>query len=1279
MASVFGKKGMSYKRITIFLTAFVMILLILFSVGLSTQSSTYEVKQSILWESARLNPEVPKDDNDNDGLPDIEENYDYGTNIYLPDSDGDGMSDLWEVQWEAKDPLTEQRIINPVDPTDAYEDPDNDGYDYNHNGYIDRFDDFVVLSKLEIPPGVDYDEKNIKRLIQNPPLYKDTFIRLAGVYVMDNGSYAFGGGDNLESRIDILVAEETTDTGRDWLRIQVNAFANRPVVLNSYNVTPEGKPIPGDRVDIQGLFLEVGGVYWLDVRGGEQFTNIMEFRSRFYTGETGIPEADKTYNQTDPTIQDTDGDGMFDGWEDRYGKRLIDNKTGQYYWEWKIDPTAPDDAYTDLDADLIETRWSFVNWLWVDDDGDGVREPPGGNNTNDPVSVGFNIHEFMRGTNPREPDSDNDSYPAFSGNTNDFDEIVYSFTNPNKEDSDGDEMYDGWEIFYNLQPSNSSDRFGDEDQDKLVNYLEFIHDTHPRNNDTDRDVMFDGWEVEYGLNPKNARDANSDDDKIGDKPAPDNLMNWQEFLNDTNPRDPDTDRDHLTDYEEIVIGWYVTADGIVQVYQTDPNNPDTDHDDYSFDTNGNAVETPDDEDGDGNFDPNEEVLDGADNDLDSVRLQNDGIDNDKDGVVDDGRPGIPALGLSEGVDEEVDFNDYNEIFVFHTNATNPDTDGEGLDDWVEWFVDRELGSVGLQRTSPILSDTDSDGLNDKQEVDGVFLILPGYTDPVKRYTNPLMPDTDSDGLADGDEVLVDYDITTKQIVNSTDPSNPDTDGDSMLDGFEFDYGDVDGDGLPTWWERENAGVFQNAEFRRDTDFDQVNDTQNDWDGDGVTNLNEYIWRFDPWNYDTDGDEIIDRNENRSGMPRSPVYSDSDGDIMPDWWEDLLGLSAFNPTDKWTDPDRDMLVNIDEYIYNLDPFNPDTDGDGETDLFDHEMMSNPDAFDGDSDGIASWWEMFYSDILDPANPEDAQDNDDKDNWTNFEEWVNPLDPYRYIPTDPRLTSTDGDWLADDNDPFPINITVTLRAMNPTRNIESLNPLRAFDRLGNPESEGDMDRDLLNNTAEFARDVSHTNPTDPDTDGDGMPDGWEVVMASWDPNTAKPNLNPLDPNDPYDDPDWDGVNYTLQRSEGVFIISEGDYNGDGYIDPVSENESFCNIEEYLYGFDVNRDGINDITSNPNLYDTDEDGMSDGWEVLLNDYDGDKIANFFELLYGLNPFDPLGVNGTKGDPDEDGYTNIQEFWNNTNPRDPASHPGQGGAAMPRPPDWWMQEMRGIYRKDD
>ena len=146
-------------------------------------------------------------------------------------------------------------------------------------------------------------------------------------------------------------------------------------------------------------------------------------------------------------------------------------------------------------------------------DGDGVTEPPGGASPIDPVSVGFNIHEFIWNTNPTEADSDNDSYPAGAGSTNDFDEIIFHFTDPTNEDSDGDEMWDGWEIYYNLQASNASDRFGDEDQDKLVNYLEFIHDTRPDSNDTDNDLMFDGWEVEYQLDPKDPNDQNGDPDE----------------------------------------------------------------------------------------------------------------------------------------------------------------------------------------------------------------------------------------------------------------------------------------------------------------------------------------------------------------------------------------------------------------------------------------------------------------------------------------------------------------------------------------------------------------------------------------------------------------------------------------------------------------------------------------------------------------------------------------------------------------------------------------------
>jgi len=117
------KKRFTPERIAIFLTVFIMVLVLLFSMVVSIQSAEYSSNESFLWERAKHDPIVPKDDRDNDGLPDIEENYDYGTNIYERDSDDDGMWDQWEVQWKAIDPLTEQRIINPVDPNDAHPEP----------------------------------------------------------------------------------------------------------------------------------------------------------------------------------------------------------------------------------------------------------------------------------------------------------------------------------------------------------------------------------------------------------------------------------------------------------------------------------------------------------------------------------------------------------------------------------------------------------------------------------------------------------------------------------------------------------------------------------------------------------------------------------------------------------------------------------------------------------------------------------------------------------------------------------------------------------------------------------------------------------------------------------------------------------------------------------------------------------------------------------------------------------------------------------------------------
>ncbi|MBI3583162.1 MAG: 6-bladed beta-propeller [Nitrospinae bacterium] len=54
--------------------------------------------------------------------------------------------------------------------------------------------------------------------------------------------------------------------------------------------------------------------------------------------------------------------------------------------------------------------------------------------------------------------------------------------------------------------------------------------------------------------------------------------------------------------------------------------------------------------------------------------------------------------------------------------------------------------------------------------------------------------------------------------------------------------------------------------------------------------------------------------------------DTDGDGMPDAWEEANGLNP-NLNDASLDPDNDGLTNLNEYLSGSDPHNPDTDGDG----------------------------------------------------------------------------------------------------------------------------------------------------------------------------------------------------------------------------------------------------------------------------------------------------------------------------------------------------------------
>ncbi len=141
-----------------------------------------------------------------------------------------------------------------------------------------------------------------------------------------------------------------------------------------------------------------------------------------------------------------------------------------------------------------------------------------------------------------------------------------------------------------------------------------------------------------------------------------------------------------------------------------------------------------------------------------------------------------------------------------------------------------------------------------------------------------LPDSDEDILPD----LIEIEI-------GTDPHNSDTDGDGLPDGYEI---------LVTYTDP----------VKPDSDNNDINDGDEDFDEDSLTNLEEYILTTDPWNEDSDGDGLKDGEEiNTYGT--DPLKKDTDDDDLEDGDEIYLGTDPTNP-----DTDENGILDGDEKFY-----------------------------------------------------------------------------------------------------------------------------------------------------------------------------------------------------------------------------------------------------------------------------------------------------------------------------------------------------------------------------
>lgn len=428
-------------------------------------------------EVAPASPTWVGEDLDDDGLNNTMESR-FFTNPYSSDTDGDGISDKWEID----------NNLDPTNPNDA--DYDHDGDDlstlleatlYETNFLSDDSDEDGWSDDFEI--NTSFTDPNLNDTDGDGMLDVEEYNYWCSLGVDSATAYSYCNNSDVDDD-NLLDGEESTyncdpldaDSDNDGL-LDGNE-------INSHNTNPLLIDTDSDGMDDK-FEVDYGLNPLVNDASGDPDNDDL----------SNVEEHD---NLTDPTDSDTDGDGIPDGWEVTYS----------------LNPLI-DDALTHSDTDNL---YNIDEYTYGTDPFDPDCDNDG---LNDKLEI------FTYNTDPWDSDTDNDGW-------SDYYEVYTSGTDPADADTDNDGIsdkteYNWWRNTYGQSSSSAYNKIKDYDTDNdgLSDGWEKSHGINPLDNDCDNDGLLDGLEVNnYQTDPE---DPDSDNDGYTD---------LYEIINGTDPNDP---------------------------------------------------------------------------------------------------------------------------------------------------------------------------------------------------------------------------------------------------------------------------------------------------------------------------------------------------------------------------------------------------------------------------------------------------------------------------------------------------------------------------------------------------------------------------------------------------------------------------------------------------------------------------------------------------------------------------------------------------------------------